>query len=134
MPSKTDKVIVTNSSALKAKYGATGVKQITATVQALIKADKARGLLTSLVLLDNKTTMHKLNAPVVINATDPRQNKRAIDGIYKALTPDYILILGAVDVIPHQDLKNPAYDPSPDGDPDQFAYGDLPYACEAGYS
>ena len=44
------------------------------------------------------------------------------------------MILGSVDVIPHQDLVNPAYDPSPDGDPDRLAPGDLPYACDAPYS
>jgi hypothetical protein len=40
------------------------------------------------------------------------------------------MILGAPDVVPHQDLTNPVFDP-PDNDPDQFAYGDLPYACDA---
>ena len=42
------------------------------------------------------------------------------------------MILGAPDVVPHQDMKNPAFDP-PD-DPDEYAYGDLPYACDAPYS
>ena len=36
------------------------------------------------------------------------------------------------DVVPHQDMTNPAFDP-PD-DPDEFAYGDLPYACDGPYS
>ena len=38
-------------------------------------------------------------------------------------------VLGAPDVIPHQDLNNPVYE-----DGDQFAWGDIPYACEAPYS
>jgi hypothetical protein len=42
------------------------------------------------------------------------------------------MILGTIDVIPHQDLKNPIYSPS--DDPDKMAFGDLPYACEAKYS
>jgi hypothetical protein len=42
------------------------------------------------------------------------------------------MILGATDVVPHQDMTNPAFD-SPD-DPDKYAYGDLPYACDADYS
>ena len=42
------------------------------------------------------------------------------------------MIFGATDVVPHQDMKNPAFDP-PD-DPDQYAYGDLPYACDTAYS
>jgi hypothetical protein len=42
------------------------------------------------------------------------------------------MILGANDVVPHQDIKNPAFDP-PD-DPDPNADGDLPYACDTPYS
>src|SRR5713101_7104466 len=50
-------------------------------------------------------------------------------------TPQYIVLLGAVDVIPHQDLQNPAYNPGrPDDDPDQIVPSDLPYACAAPYS
>src|SRR5262249_50907422 len=57
-----------------------------------------------------------------------------IDKVYASLAPDYLMILGSVDVIPHQDLKNPLYDGPTGDDPDEFAYGDLPYACEAPYS
>jgi hypothetical protein len=42
------------------------------------------------------------------------------------------MILGAVDVVPHQDLDNPMY--SPPDDDDAAAWGDLPYACDAPYS
>ena len=40
------------------------------------------------------------------------------------------MILGAPDVVPHQDMTNPA----PPDDPDSHAYGDLPYACDGPYS
>jgi hypothetical protein len=134
MPTQIDKVIVTNVSALNKKYGAAGVAAIRAAIDVLIAADKQRGLMSSLVALDDSATMKKLSAARVSSSKNPKQNKKAIDAIYKALAPDYILILGATDVIPHQDLKNPVYDPSPDGDPDKIAYGDIPYACEAPYS
>jgi hypothetical protein len=55
-----------------------------------------------------------------------------IDGLWHAYRPDYLMILGAIDVVPHQDLRNPAYDP-PDDD-DEHAWGDFPYACDAPYS
>jgi hypothetical protein len=42
------------------------------------------------------------------------------------------MILGAPDVIPHQDLINPAFDGV--NDADQFAWGDLPYASDKPYS
>jgi hypothetical protein len=127
-----DKIIVTNLGRLKAKYGAAGAAKIKAAVKKLVAADKLRGLDTRLIALDDGSAMKRLKAPAVTNAADPRQNKEAIDAVCKKLSPDYLVILGAPDVIPHQDLKNPVFDP-PD-EPDQFAFSDLPYACEAPYS
>lgn len=126
-----DKAIITNLTALKNKYGATGVRAIKSAVRDLIAADKERGLKTVLVALDDVAAMKKLSAPPVTNAQDPKENKKAIDGIYRALTPDYLMILGAIDVIPHQDLKNSMFSPKPDADNEEFAYSDLPYACSA---
>ncbi len=129
-----DKAIITNLTALKNKYGAAGVTAIKKAVTDLIAADKKRGLNTILIALDDAAAMGKLNAPPVTNAGDPKENKEAIDGIYRSLTPDYLMILGAIDVIPHQDLKNSMFSPKPDADNEKFAYGDLPYACDAPYS
>ena len=44
----------------------------------------------------------------------------------------YLMLLGSIDVIPHQDLRNPVY--ADDKEDDPRAWGDLPYACEAPYS
>ena len=52
--------------------------------------------------------------------------------MFKALDPDYLLLLGSTDVIPHQDMKNAAFDPG--NDDDRHAFGDLPYACDTPYS
>lgn len=134
MAKATDKVILTNSKALKNKYGASGLNAIRASLTALVVADKARGLQTQVVLLDDPVGMKKLSAPAVKLKSDPRQNKKAIDAVYKSLAPDYLMILGSYDVVPHQDLKNPLYTGPQGDDPDEFAYGDLPYACEAPYS
>lgn len=123
-----DKVIITNLSALKDKYRAAGVMAIKKAIKSLIAADKGRGLNTTLIALDDERQMQKLNTPLVKDPADPKQNKRAVDGVYQALQPDYLMLLGAVDVIPHQDLRNPLRD----GDP--LAEGDLPYACDAPYS
>jgi hypothetical protein len=132
MPTKIDKVIVTNLAALQAKYSAADLKKIQTAVRALIDADKQRGLATSLFAVDRGADMKKVNASTVTSAADPKQNKTAIDAIYKALAPDYTMILGAIDVIPHQDLKSPTF--SPPDEPDEYAFGDIPYACEAPYS
>jgi hypothetical protein len=130
---KVDKAILTNIGALKAKYKDAGVAKIQKALDALVVSDKSRGLVTTIAALDDAASMRKLSAPRVTDAKDPEQNKKAVDGVFKALAPDYLLLLGATDVIPHQDMQNPMYDPSGE-DLDQFAYGDLPYACEASYS
>lgn len=129
-----DKVIVTNVTALKTKYKNAGFKAIQTTVKALIAADKKRGLATTLIAVDDEQAMKKLGATHVKNASSFRENKAAIDGVYRALAPDYVMILGAIDVIPHQDMKNPLFTTDPDGDIEEFAYGDLPYASDAPYS
>jgi hypothetical protein len=99
-----------------------------------VQADKKRGLEARLIALDDKVVMRQLSAQAVTKPTDPRQNKTAVDGVYRSLAPDYLLLLGSIDVIPHQDLKNPLYIGPRGTDPDAFAYGDVPYACEAPYS
>jgi hypothetical protein len=129
---KIDKAIVTNLSAMNRKYGTAGVQKIQAALKNLIVKDHERGLVTRLYPLDDAAAMKQVNGKPVTRATDPRQNKNAIDAVYRAFAPDYLMILGSIDVIPHQNIKNPLY--SPYDDPDKFAFGDLPYACEAKYS
>jgi hypothetical protein len=128
-----DKIIVSNRAALTAKYGSAGVGKIKQAVTALIAADAKRGIKSRLVYLDDAVAMKSFKGKAVTDPVDPRQNKEAIDAIFKAADPDYLMILGAIDVVPHQDMSNPAFAP-PDDDPDKFAYGDLPYACDTPYS
>ena len=128
-----DKIIVSNRAALTAKYGKAGLTEIKKAVDALIAADKERGIKSRLVYLDDATAMKSFHGKAVDDRKSARQNKEAIDAIFRSANPAYLMILGAPDVVPHQDIKNPAFDP-PDDDPDEFAYGDLPYACDAPYS
>ena len=127
-----DKIIVSNKARLKAKYGSDGLARIVTAVDALIKADGERGIKSRLVFLDRAGTMHGFKGRAVTDATDRAQNKHAIDAIFRKANPDYLMILGAIDVVPHQDMKNPVFDP-PD-DPDKSADGDLPYACDTPFS
>jgi len=128
-----DKVIVSHRDALRDKYGAKGFARVQAALKALVSADAKRGLKTRVVYLDDAVAMKRLRVRPLLNNADCRAAKNAIDGVFKRLTPDYLMILGAPDVVPHQDLKNPAFDPV-DGDDDRKAWGDLPYACDAPYS
>ena len=132
---KVDKVILTNFSALRSKYGPSGVRAIRAGITRLIAADRARAISTRLIGIDDPRTMRAFSGSAVTKVASPQQNKKAVDAVYRALAPDYILLLGSVDVIPHQDLRNPVYvTKSDDEDTDHDAPGDLPYACEAIYS
>jgi hypothetical protein len=124
------KIILTNVAVLQAKYGASYGK-IEAALKKLIAADKARSLETIIVPVDDAAAMAKYGAKAVLNSASFKQNKDAIDKVYQATVPDYLVILGAPDVIPHQDLKNPLQSAD---DPDSYAWGDIPYACEAPYS
>ena len=125
-----DKVIVTNMGALKSKYGGQ-VRGIKRALRDLVSADKQRGLTTHVVALDNPAEMAKLNAKAVEKAYDPQEVKGAVDGVFAALRSPYLMILGAIDIVPHQPLQNPAFSPR---DGNLIAFGDLPYACDAPYS
>lgn len=132
MPIMYDKIIVSNSTPLTAKYEPAGLKKIRTAIDSLIAADAKRGIKSRLVFLNDAAAMKSFRGKAVNDHTSERQNKEAIDAIFRAIDPEFLMILGAPDVVPHQDMKNPAYDP-PD-DPDEFAYGDLPYACDGPYS
>lgn len=121
------KVIVTNRTALKNKYGAS-YGSIEAAIPPLIAADRHQGIITQVVHLDDVVQMAKFNAPPVTDPLNSAQNKNAIDGVYKGTTPTYLMILGSIDIVPHQDMTNPMHDSDPN------VPGDLPYACEAPYS
>lgn len=129
-----DKIIVTNRAALLNKYGNSGLELIGKAIEKLVDADKKRGIKSGIVYLDDRPDMEKVSGNTVTSASDPHENKDAIDSVFKFYNPHYLMILGAPDVVPHQDLHNPAYLLDGDGDDDDRAFGDLPYACDAPYS
>jgi hypothetical protein len=128
------KLILTNRTALAGKYGA-DLGPIDAAVQKLIAADAARGLDSVYLAVDDPAATQQAGGAAVTDATDQQQNKRAIDSLYHAHMPDYLMLLGSCDVIPHQDLENPLHDAAgSDFDPDATIASDLPYACDRPYS
>ena len=114
-----DKLIVTNRAALRAKYGATGFSRVGDALRSLVEADRKRGLVSKVAFLD-------------VDVDDHRGTKRAIDALFRTESPDYVMIVGAPDVVCHQPLDNPLFDP-PD-DPDRYAWSDLPYASDSPHS
>jgi hypothetical protein len=120
------KIIVTHNGELKKKYGAK-LSAINQAITLMTKADAARGITTTFVAIDDasfgqsRATRGKL-----------KSFKDAVDYAYSLhQNPDYILILGGPDIVPHQRLKNLL---GPDEDDDRSVPSDLPYACDAPYS
>jgi len=136
MPAKpADKVIVTSRAALGAKYAAAGLKKIDAALGRLTAADMKRGLAAVVVDLSSAAdaAAHGFKA-VPAGTAAAKPYKQAVDKIFTALgRPQYVVLLGSVDVIPHVPLKNPLFDPA-SPDTDETADSDLPYACDAAYS
>jgi hypothetical protein len=129
-----EKILITNNGALQRKYGGDFGK-IGNALNKLVTADAARGITTKIIAVDSAQQMQAINGSPVTNFADARQNKDAVDAIYRKFVPDYLVLIGSVDIIPHQALRNPLYNPKkPDDDPDEFAFGDIPYASEAPYS
>jgi hypothetical protein len=126
MPS--DKIILTNISALQKKYG-DGFLRVQAAIVKLIAADRKRGLETKLVAIDSEADMRSVKGTAVRSPVNQRQAKAAVDAVCNALQPDYLMILGAPDVVPMQELRNPM-----EGDGDEVVPSDLPYACAVPFS
>jgi hypothetical protein len=127
---RSTKIIVTNRAALARKHGAAGMKQIDAALARLARADAKRGIATRCVAIDRAADMEPFGGRVA-NRKDARQAKRAVDEICRVLKPDYLMLLGAPDVVPHVGLKNPM---AASRDSDRRIDSDLPYACDARYS
>lgn len=122
------KLIVTNKKVLRRKYGNHGWQKIEDALNDLISADKERGLLTRWVPMDLKSGVKDFNAPVITDPEDPVETKTTIDALCTKAKPDYLMILGAPDVVPHQSLSNPIKDEDVD------VPSDLPYACNGAHS
>jgi hypothetical protein len=124
-----DKILISNTAALKAKYTDNGLRAIRVAIRELVVADKTRGLATQFVDVSDSGTMKKYKAPVVSNPKSERQSKDAIDAIYKAAKPDYIVLIDGPDVVPHLTLNNPV-----PKDKDKDVPSDLPYASDTPFS
>lgn len=129
-----DKILVSNNAALQTKYGPQ-VGRVHRAAAKLIQADRSRGLKTLYLALDDPRTMGRIESSHVTHPSDTKQNKGAIDAVYHHYKPHYLVLLGSTDIIPHQELTNPLFNPTGVGqDEDAVVPSDLPYACNAPYS
>ena len=126
MAKKSKKLLVTNRTALRSKYGPSGLKKILAAVRLLRAEDRKRGFETELIFLDDPQTMKRA---AVTDTKSGQQHKLAIDAVYAAHKPHYLVILDGPDVVPHVALENPVRGDDDDGD----IPSDLPYACDVAF-
>jgi hypothetical protein len=120
------KLIVTSKKNLSFKYGSK-TSAIDKLLQKMQKADKAHNLDTRIVYIDDAASCKAVGVSAIDN-TSEANCKAAIDALYQKLNPAYIVIVGAGDVIPFQEIDNPAEDE------DLNVPSDLPYACESAFS
>jgi hypothetical protein len=123
---KPVKLLVTNKSKLQWKYGKNFTK-LNALFKTMKDADAKKGLDTRIVFADDATSM-KATGIKKLKTDSEQEYKRVVDDLYKKYVPAYIVILGAQDIVPFQEIENPAEDD------DHFVPSDLPYACDAPYS
>lgn len=124
---KATKYIVTSEQNLKLKYGK-DFPRIDKALRNLIESDLKKGIVTNVLYLDSPSSARKAGIKPV-KSTQPKHCKAAIDNLYKKQRPDYLVIFGSQDIVPFQEIKNPAGD-----DGDVVVPSDLPYACDASYS
>lgn len=123
------KLILVHKRALVGKYTAAGYTKIKAAIDKLIAADKKRGVASKLVLLDSKLPAGGMDIAV---PSKSGKFKAAIDHVFEAnKKPDYLMILGGPDIVPHVPLRNPVTGRDAT---DETADGDLPYACDRAHS
>lgn len=121
------KLIITAKGTLQLKYGKK-FSSIDQLFKKLKAADKKKGIDTRIVYIDDAASTKQAGIKPV-KTLSAKECKRAVDDLYKKHIPDYILLAGAQDVFPFQEINNPADE---DGDP--VVPSDLPYACDAPYS
>jgi hypothetical protein len=128
------KLSVTVRGRLASKYSAADLRTIDAAVRKWITADAARGIRTVHVAVDDRRQMqeHGAGAATVKGTATALQVKRAVDALWSRLSPDYLVLFGAPDVVPYFVVSNPSF--NVDGDDEKTTPTDNPYACSAPYA
>jgi hypothetical protein len=122
------KLSITVKAKLEQKYPAAARARLDAAVAAWIKADGARGIRTVHVAVDDPAGMKPYGVPALKGQATADKIKRTLDALVATLSPDYIVLFGSGDIVPHFSVKNPSR--SKDDD-DPAVPTDNPYACSA---
>jgi len=120
------KYIITSKKNLQLKYG-NKFSTIEKLLAKMVKEDAKKNFDTRILYVDDATSARRAGVKPV-KALTLRECKRVVDELYKKRAPVYLVLLGAQDVFPFQEIENPA------PDADAVVPSDLPYACDAPYS
>jgi hypothetical protein len=121
------KLSITIRSNLVKKYPAPALARIDAAVAEWINADEARAIRTVHVALDDAVAMKPYKVAALKGAITAAKVKDKLDAIVARLSPDYIVLFGSGEIVPHFSVPNPSHDE--DGDDDKVVPTDNPYAC-----
>jgi hypothetical protein len=127
MPTYYDKLLVTHQGALRRKYGVDGAARVRDALDALVEADQGRGLASRVLLLDNTQSMKAIKAAKVADG-DWVAALKAVDLAATRYQPAYLVLVGATDVVPQGQVRNPIANRGSDSDP--YIPSDLPFACD----
>lgn len=128
------KLIITNKFQLENKYGLLGSSIIIARLNDLIITDEVRAIKSKLVFVDEPQLLNVFENYInVSEANTEKENKIAINTLCQHYKPTYLLIIGAQDIVPFQNLINPVQF-NKKQDPDVLVPSDLPYATNQAYS
>lgn len=126
-----DKLLVLHRSRLRQKYGASGARRIVAALDRLIAADADRGIESVRVDLSTGRSMRRYGLGGVGDHDDVEAMVTAVQRVALLAEPDYVLLVGGPDVVPHVAVVNPL---AGTADPDPDVPSDLPYACTDGFT
>jgi hypothetical protein len=124
------KLSITVRSALVKKYSAPALAGIDAAVAAWIQADAARAIRTVHLAIDDAAAMKPYKVAPLTGAVTPGKVKAVLDALVAQLAPEYIVLFGSDDIVPHFVVDNPSIDKKA-GDDDKAVPTDNPYACSA---
>jgi len=125
------KLSVTVTRHLQRKYDGAALRKIERAVKDWVRADAAHGVKTIHVAVDDAAAMRALGVRAVWGRVTANKIKRAVDALWKRLKPDYLVLFGGDDIVPHFVVPNPSYDPR--GDDDRDVPTDNPYATATAF-
>lgn len=123
---KPVKLIISHKENLQWKYE-NNFSKIIALLKKMQSVDAKKGLDTKIIFADDVASLKNSHVKK-ISSWSEEECKRIVDDLYNKYVPAYIVILGAQDIFPFQEIENPAEDI------DTVVPSDLPYACDAPFS